>query len=113
LRILQSKEISFEDALKMEDPALDHLLRSPSKHEEQRHQDFLSLLEYSYAEANKPHVTKQLLWEEYKSENQQGCQYSRFCYYLQLYDRSQKAVIVQQHHPGDKLFLDFAGDKLS
>lgn len=113
LRILQSKEISFEDALKMEDPVLDHLLRSPSKYEAQRHQDFLSRLEYFHEEGNKPHVTKQLLWEEYKSENAQGYQYSRFCYYLQLYDRSQQAVLVREHHPGDKLFLDFTGDKLS
>lgn len=113
LRILQGKEISIEEALKLEDPQLSHLLRSPSKYEEQRHQDFLSRLEYFNEEGKKPHVTKQLLWEEYKSENPQGYQYSRFCYYLQLYDRSQKAVLIREHHPGDKLFLDFTGDKLS
>ena len=113
LRILQGKEISIEEALKLEDPQLSHLLRSPSKYEEQRHQDFLSRLEYFNEEGKKPHVTKQLLWEEYKSENPQGYQYSRFCYYLQLYDRSQNAVLIREHHPGDKLFLDFTGDKLS
>ncbi len=113
LRILQSKEISIEDALKLEDPELDHLLRSPTKYEKQRHQDFLARLEYFNEEGNKPHVTKQLLWEEYKLENPQGYQYSRFCHYLQLYDRSQKAVLIQEHLPGDKLFLDFTGDKLS
>ena len=71
LRILQGKEISIEEALKLEDPQLSHLLRSPSKYEEQRHQDFLSRLEYFNEEGKKPHVTKQLLWEEYKSDNPQ------------------------------------------
>lgn len=112
MRILQSKEISIEDALKLGDPQLDHLLRSPSKYEEQRHQDFLSRLEYLNDEGSKPHVTKQLLWEEYKLEYPQGYQYSRFCHYLQLYDRSQKAVLIREHLPGEKFFLDFTGDKL-
>jgi len=113
LRVLQGKELSIEDALKLEDPQLEYLLRTPSKYEKHRHQDFISRLEYFRQEANKPHVTKQLLWEEYKSENPQGYQYSRFCHYLQLYDRSQQAVLIREHLPGDKLFLDFTGDKIS
>src|SRR5574338_255766 len=58
LRILQIKEISIEDALKLEDPELDHLLRTPAKYEKHRHQDFLSRLEYFRQEAIRPHVTK-------------------------------------------------------
>ena len=29
-----------------------------------------------------------------------------------LYDRSQKAVLIKEYQPRDKLFLDFTGDKL-
>jgi len=58
------------------------------------------------------HVTKQLLWEEYKRDYPEGYQYSRFCHYLQLYDRSNKSSFIGKHNPGDKLYVDFTGDKL-
>ncbi len=112
LRNLESKGISLEEALSLEDPQLEHLLRTPVKYEQERHCDLLSRLEYFHQEEKKRHVTRQLLWEEYKREYPQGYQYSRFCYYLQLYDRSQNAVLIKEHLPGDKLFLDFTGDKM-
>lgn len=113
LRILEHKQISIDDALLLDDVALDHLLRSPHKQEVKRHAQFLSMLDYLREELSKPHVTKQLLWEEYKRGNAQGYQYSQFCYYLHLYDRSQQAVLSREHLPAEKIFVDFSGDKLS
>ncbi len=52
------------------------------------------------------------MWEEYKREYPGGYQYSQFCYYLQLYDRSQQATFIRDHEPGDKIYVDFTGDKL-
>lgn len=57
-------------------------------------------------------MTRQLLWEEYKREYPQGYQYSRFCYYLQRYGRKEQAVLVGEHPAGEKMFIDFTGDKL-
>ncbi len=112
LRTIKAREINLEEILNMEDLRVEHLLHAPFKNEKQRQQDFMSRLEKLQSDLQHPHVTKQLLWEEYKKEYQQGYQYSQFCYYLDLYDKSQRATLVMKHEPGDKVFVDFTGDKL-
>jgi len=53
------------------------------------------------------------LWCRYKTNHPEGYQYSQFCYHYQKYRESKKAVMHFDHEPGDKLFLDYAGKKLS
>jgi transposase len=63
-----------------------------------------------HLELRKKNVTKQLLWEEYKSEQPNGYQYSQFC---ERYARWAATVTVsmrQVHRAGEKTFLDFSGD---
>lgn len=112
LGIIRSRELNLEELLLMEDLLIEHLFQSPLKTEKERHQDFMMRLDKLQQELQHPHVTKQLLWEEYKREYPDGYQYSRFCHYLQLYDRSQKSSFIGQHKPGDKLYVDFTGDRL-
>jgi len=112
LRTIQSREINLDELLNMEDVRLEHLLHAPLKNEKQRKEDFMLRLEKLQSELQHPHLTKQLLWEEYKRDYPQGYQYSQFCYYLDLYDKSQRATLVMSHVAGDKLFVDFTGDKL-
>ncbi|MFN2275207.1 MAG: IS21 family transposase [Anaerolineales bacterium] len=57
-------------------------------------------------------VTLQLLWQEYRRDHPDGYRYSRFC---ELYDQWAKAldpVLRQSHPPGQKLFVDWAGQKV-
>ena len=56
-----------------------------------------------------PHVTQQLLWEEYRQANPDGYQYSRFCELYQRWRRKQDVVLRQEHKAGEKLFVDWAG----
>jgi transposase len=56
-----------------------------------------------------PHVTRQLLWEEYRQANPDGYQYSRFCDLYQRWRRKQDFVLRQEHKAGEKLFVDWAG----
>jgi transposase len=65
-----------------------------------------------HLELRKKHVTKQLLWEEYKAEQPNGYQYSQFC---ELYARWAATLTVtmrQTHRAGEKMFTDFSGDGL-
>ena len=59
------------------------------------------------------HVTLQLLWEEYTATHPDGYRYSQFCYHYQQWKRQRDVVMRQQHRPGEKLFVDWAGDKIS
>ena len=55
------------------------------------------------------HVTLQLLWEEYRETQPDGYGYSRFCELYQRWHRDQSVVMRQEHHPGEKMFVDWAG----
>ena len=54
-------------------------------------------------------VTRLLLWEEYKAEHPDGWQYSVFCDQFRRWRSRQELVLRQAHIPGDKLFVDYAG----
>jgi transposase len=58
------------------------------------------------------HTTLQLLWEEYRTTHPEGYSYSRFCYHYEGWKRQQNLVMRQEHRPGEKLFVDWAGDKI-
>jgi transposase len=54
-------------------------------------------------------VTRLLLWEEYKAAHPDGWQYSVFCDQYRRWLARQELVLRQDHAPGDKLFVDYAG----
>jgi transposase len=58
------------------------------------------------------HVTLQLLWEEYRESRPDGYGYSRFCELYQRWKRNQDVVLRQEHHAGEKMFVDWAGDAI-
>ena len=55
------------------------------------------------------HVTLQLLWQEYREANPNGYRYSRYCEIFQSWRKKQNVVMRQQHTPGEKAFIDWAG----
>ena len=64
---------------------------------------------WMYQELKKPHVTKALLWEEYKQDNPNAYQFSQFCQIYRDWRRKLFPTMRQEHKAGDKSFLDFAG----
>jgi len=54
-------------------------------------------------------LTLELLWEEYRQQHPNGYSYSRFCKLYRHWKKRQDVVMRQDHHPGEKLFLDWAG----
>ena len=56
-----------------------------------------------------PHLTLQLAWEEYRQVHPEGYGYSRFCELYQRWRRKQDVVLRQEHKPGEKGFVDWAG----
>ena len=58
-------------------------------------------------------VTIQQLWEEYRQEQPDGYSYSQFCYHFQVWRDGDEVTMHIEHKVGDKLFVDFAGKKLT
>jgi transposase len=62
-----------------------------------------------HAELARCGVTRLLLWQEYKAVRPDGWQYSVFCEQYRRWLSTQELVLRQNHVPGDKLFVDYAG----
>lgn len=58
-------------------------------------------------------ITRQLLWEEYCQEVSPAYGYSQFCFHLSQYMLARRPSMVVPHKPGDQLYMDFAGKKMS
>ncbi len=54
-------------------------------------------------------LTIELVWEEYREQNPDGYSYSRFCKLYRGWKKQRDVVLRQDHRPGEKLFLDWAG----
>lgn len=58
------------------------------------------------------HVTKALLWQEYRGREPEGVQYSQFCELYTRWLRHAPVTMRQEHRAGEKMFVDFSGDGL-
>jgi transposase len=57
-------------------------------------------------------VTLQLVWEEYREQARDGYSYSRFCELYHEWARKLDVVLRHEHRAGEKMFVDYAGDKI-
>jgi transposase len=62
-----------------------------------------------HAELQKRHVTKMLVWQEYKEAQPEGYQYSQFCDRYLRWAKPLQATMRQAHRAGEKTFFDFSG----
>jgi len=114
MRVSQSK-VSFEELLKLTDQEFTSVMERKAvlpDEELNRKSDFDKRLEYFFSELRRRGVTRQLLWDEYRSENSSGYSYSQFCEHLSKELKIKNAVMHFTHFPGERMMVDFAGDPL-
>jgi transposase len=58
-------------------------------------------------------MTRKVLWEDYRKANPNGLGRSQFNYYFRLWKIQKNPVMHIEHKAGDKMYVDFTGDKLS
>lgn len=110
----RSSKLSLGTLLKMEDHALEKVFHPGNPaYKDLRFDELKSKLDYFETELKKPGVTKQLLWEEYRLANPTGYSLSQFSFHLSQHLLTKNPSMVLQHEPGEKLFVDYAGKKLS
>ena len=62
-----------------------------------------------HLELKKPHVTLQLLWEEYLAVYRDGYRYSQFCEHYRRWARKLNPTMRQNHRAGHRMFVDYSG----
>lgn len=110
----EGDSIGIDGLLKLDDPVLERRFHPGNPaYTDERMEAFLKLLPDFVEQLSHKHVTRQLVWEDYKRLYPDGYEKSQFYYHLAQNLRAQKpATSVLQHEPGKELYVDFAGDTL-
>jgi transposase len=72
----------------------------------------VALLPHYDKELKRKGVTRKLLWEEYKQLHPDGFGLSQFKHYYTEWKGQMNPTMHQEHKAGNKLFVDFAGNKM-
>jgi len=118
VKFINDNHLIIDELLKKDEPELDHIFHAGNPaYTDERMKDFLEELPYYREQLQQRHVTRYLLWTEYKTRHHNGYGKSQFFFHLKqnlvaVKDKS-NAVMAKTYVPGQKLYVDFAGDKLS
>jgi transposase len=106
--------MSLEGALSLSDDDLQgHLYPTiPARLESRQKLLIEPDLEHIASELARPGVTIRLLWEEYRKDHPDGFGYTQFWKRCRRRTPSQKLVMRQDHTPGEKVMVDYSGDRL-
>jgi transposase len=111
---LASSALDVGSLLTLDDPVLESKFHAGNPaYKDERFDHLKANLPYFLKELGRVGVTKQLLWQEYRSDYPGGYGHSQFCHHLLQQQIARKPSMVLQHRAGEKLFIDFAGKKLS
>jgi transposase len=113
LAIFKSVEHSYEEIARMSDEEVFEIFTKKEQPSKDRYEKLSANFYTISKELTRRGVNKYLLWEEYKEDNPDGYNYTQFCYHVNNYLQSQKPSMRMEHKSGDKMFVDYAGKKLS
>jgi transposase len=113
IRLAAGRGFSFADLAAKEDHELEKIFADPVHVSKDRYRNLEELFPWIEKELKRTGVTRWTLWAEYKTRYQDGYSYSHFCEYFKQWSEGQHAVMHFEHDPGDKMYIDFAGKKLS
>ncbi|CAN5903821.1 IS21-like element ISFK1 family transposase [soil metagenome] len=100
--------------LALEDPVLEARYHAGNPaYKDDRFECLKSRFDYYTQQLKLVGVNRMLLWEEYRQQQPQGYGYTQFCFHLSQHLLAGKPSMVLHHQPAEKLFIDFAGKKLS
>lgn len=114
LAILTSCSLGYDALNQLSEKELEVLFIKPQdKPLNAKVQTLFSQFPHVEKELKRKGVTRYLLWEEYKRNHPDGLCRSQFNQYFNQWKAQVNPVMHIEHKAGDKLYIDFAGDKLT
>lgn len=105
--------LSLEQIEALSDKDLDDLFVKPAeKPLNEKLQALFSLFPTIDKELKKRGVTRQMLWGQYRKAHPDGLGLSQFKQYYAQWKMQVNPTMHLEHKAGDKMYIDFAGDKL-
>jgi transposase len=114
LKAFAQSNLTYEAISELSDKDLEALfVKPPEQPLSEKLQTLFTLFPAIDKELKKKGMTRQLLWEQYKAVHPDGFGVSQFKHYYAQWKAQVNPVMRMEHKAGDKLYVDFAGDKLS
>jgi len=113
VKFFDSLEADYSELLKLEEGALKALFPNSDTKDTNRYVVLSSKFEYYKKELTKTGCTLQHLWHEYKAQHTDGYAYTQFVHHYRQWSKKVNVSGILHHKSGEKLFVDFAGKKLS
>ena len=110
--------MSIDELLSLDDPVLAHRMAGGNAaYTDKRFDELKGRLPYYASELHRPHVTMQLLWEEYRKESEHPYGITQFKEHLNRYiagstGKTASTILKDLYVGGEKAFLDFSGGKM-
>lgn len=108
-----NSRLSIDEILELSDKELEDLFIKPDvKPINSRLATLTSLFPSIERELKKKGVTRDQLWRKYKDNHPGGLGRSQFHLYYSLWKKQSSPSMHIEHKSGDKMYVDFAGDRL-
>lgn len=105
-------KLRWTDTERMSDEELLQRLQENDKRKtDPRYEQLIKRMPEILKELGKKHVTRYLLWEEYRRECPDGYEYTQFCFHIQMFTTDTQLSMHLDHEPGKRIFIDFAGTR--
>lgn len=104
--------LSYEQIEQMADSQLLSILEKRKVRKNEKYEELVTQFPYFVKELKRKGVTLNLLWKEYKKKYPDGYGNSQFCYQFQMWRNASEVTMHMNHKPGEKMFVDYAGEKL-
>ena len=114
LQIFHTSGINYEQIFNMSDSELAVMFEVQKKPCElsQKQLDLEAMLPSFCKQLKRKGVTRVQLHKQYMEKHPDGYSLSSFCNHIQLYLGKSHPVMHIEHKAGEKMYIDFAGDKL-
>lgn len=116
VRRIESDPLPIGELLELEDPVLERrLCPGNAAYSDERLDYLLERMSHYHMEMQRPHMTLQLLYEEYREQAPRPYSYSQFCFHYSQHCKASTPptmVLTEQREGGREMMVDFAGDKL-
>jgi transposase len=110
--LFRSTGLRYEEIKDYGEPEIYAMMSAQEKPGTNRLEVLESRLPEIEHELKSPGVTKQYLWQEYKVSHPDGYNYTQFCLYYKKWLKASEATMHFEHKAGDKMYVDFTGNKL-
>ncbi|HXD91935.1 MAG TPA: IS21 family transposase, partial [Bacteroidia bacterium] len=110
----KKSKLTFNEINELNDNDLEDLFSKVNKVEsDEKIKVLTNLFPYIDRELKRKGVTRNLLWDEYKKKHPDGVGISYFNTYFQLWKAMSVPAMRREHKAGDKMYIDFAGEKMT